>query len=248
MALLDVQGVSRRFGGLVAVDRLSFRVEAGEILAIIGPNGAGKTTLFNLLSGMLAADGGRIRFDGRDITDWPPERRCRAGIGRTFQIMQPFEDLSVLENVATGALFGRRPARSVREALGRAAELCERVGLGERTGWRPSELNPAELKRLELARALATAPRLLLLDEVLGGLTPAEHQQAVRLIRSLRDEDGITILLIDHVMKPVRNLADRVLALNFGRAVAEGRFDEVASHPQVIAAYLGGGEDQAGNR
>lgn len=246
MALLEVQELSRKFGGLVAVDRLSFEARAGEVLAIIGPNGAGKTTLFNLLSGLVAADGGRIRFDGRDITHWTPERRCRAGIGRTFQIMQPFEDLSVLENVATGALFGRRPACSVKEALERAAEACERVGLAERVRWRPSNLNPAELKRLELARALATSPRLLLLDEILGGLTPSEHQRAVGLIRSLRDEDGITILLIDHVMKPVRDLADRVLALNFGRAMAEGSFDEVASNPQVIAAYLGGGQEHAG--
>jgi branched-chain amino acid transport system ATP-binding protein len=244
--ILQVEGLTKRFGGLVAVDGLTFHVEAGEVLALIGPNGAGKTTVFNLISGLLRPDAGRVVFDRVDITRWPPERRARVGIGRTFQLMQPFPELTVLDNVVVGVLFGRRHGTSVARARSEAEAVARRVGLADVLHRPVAGLGVADLKRLELARALATRPRLLLLDEVLAGLTPAEAVEAVQLVRGVRDE-GTTVLLIDHVMRSVRALADRVVVVNFGRKLAEGRFDEVATDPRVVEAYLGA-EDDAEDR
>ncbi len=238
MALLEVSGLSRHFRGLAAVDGLSFTLEAGQTLAIIGPNGAGKTTTFNVLSGLLAPDAGRIAFGGRDMTRWPAHRRCQAGLGRTFQVVQPFEDLCVLENVMVGALFGQRRVASVGAARAEAARLCELVGLSSRRDAAVHDLTVADRKKLEVARALATRPRLLLLDEVMEGLTPAEEREAVQLLRRVR-EQGVTLLLIEHVMSTVRDLSDRVLVMDYGRKLAEGSYAEVSRDPRVVEAYLG---------
>lgn len=235
MALLVVEGVSKRFGGLVAVDRVSFRVEAGEIVGLIGPNGAGKTTLFNLISGLYRPDGGQIFFEGRRVDGLPPHKLCRLGLGRTFQLVQPFADLTSLQNVMVGA-FNR--ARSEAEAARIAWETLGRVGLAEKADWPAAWLTLADRKRLEVARALATGPRLLMLDEVMAGLTPREVDDALALLRQLRDS-GITLLVIEHVMQAVMALCDRVVVLHHGQKIAEGTPGEVARTAQVIEAYLG---------
>lgn len=237
MTLLVATDLVRRFRGLAAVDGLSFDVREGEIMAIIGPNGAGKTTLFNLLSGLLAANTGRVEFDGADITSSRPHRRCHLGLGRTFQLVQPFADLTVLENVMVGALFGGA-GHATGAARADAAALCERVGLGPKRDASVSSLTVADRKRLELARALATRPRLLLLDEIMEGLTPNEERDAVRLVREIRDE-GVTLLLIEHIMSTVRDLSDRVLVMDHGKKIAEGDYAAVSRDPAVIEAYLG---------
>ncbi|HUQ17250.1 MAG TPA: ABC transporter ATP-binding protein, partial [Candidatus Saccharimonadales bacterium] len=234
MTLLVATDLVRRFRGLAAVDSLSFEVREGEVMAIIGPNGAGKTTLFNLLSGLLAANAGRIEFDGADITAARPHRRCHLGLGRTFQLVQPFADLTVLENVMVGALFGGAGSASS-TARANAATLCERVGLGLKRDASVSSLTVADRKRLELARALATRPRLLLLDEIMEGLTPNEEREAVQLVREIRGE-GVTLLLIEHIMSTVRDLSDRVLVMDHGKKIAEGDYAAVSRDPAVIEA------------
>ncbi len=233
--LLAVQGVSKRFGGLVAVQDVSLELEEGEILGLIGPNGAGKTTLFNLISGTLAPSQGRIVFAGQEITGLPPHRICALGIARTFQIARPFARLSVLENVRIGA-FLRHPHPDAAEA--RAREIVDRVGLGRYRDLPAAALTTAGRKRLELARALATEPRLLLLDEVMAGLTPTESQEFVALVRQIREE-GITLLVIEHVMKAIMSLSDRVAVLHHGELIAVDPPDVVARDPRVIEAYLG---------
>lgn len=236
--ILQVEGLTKRFNGLVAVNDLSFHVDEGEILALIGPNGAGKTTVFNLISGLLRPDAGRILFDGQDVTHWTPEERAHRGIGRTFQVMQPFGELTVLENLMVGALYGRGRPRSLGAARAHAEAIGCLVGLGPLLDRPAANLGVADLKRLELGRALAMDPRLLLLDEVLAGLSPTEALEAVETVHRIRNR-GVTILLIDHVMHSVRALADRVVVMNFGQKLAEGTFDAVASNPQVVEAYLG---------
>jgi len=235
--LLRVEQVSKRFGGLLAVDRASFSAEAGRISALIGPNGAGKTTLFAIISGFLRASAGRVVYDGQDITGEPPHRLARRGIARTFQIVQPFAGLTVRENIAVGAHLSR-PARA--NALAAAGEVARTVGLGELLDRPAASLTVAGRKRLELARALAIAPRLLLLDEVLAGLNPSEVRDMVPVIRAIRDR-GMTIVMIEHVMQAVMSLAEHVFVLAEGRIIAEGTPQAVAGDPRVVEAYLGHG-------
>lgn len=238
VSLLALIDITKSFGGLVAIGDVSLEVRQDEILALIGPNGAGKSTTFNVISGLTPPDAGRIVFDNVDITTRKPHERARLGIGRTFQLMQPFHDMTVLENVMVGELFGHTTPKSIAAARRDAAEVCELAGIAALMARDVGELGVADLKRLEVARALATHPRLLLLDEVMAGLTPAEAARAVDMIRRIRS-GGVTVLLIDHVMSGVRDLADRVTVLNFGRKIAEGPFDAVARDPAVIEAYLG---------
>ncbi len=235
-ALLSVQGASRRFRGLVAVDRVSFAVPEGGIFAVIGPNGAGKTTLFNMIAGVLPPDSGTIAFAGERIDGLPPDRICRRGIGRTFQIVRPFPALSVEDNVIIGALLHRGHVGAARE---RAHEVLRRLDLYDKRERRASALTLPDRKRLEMARALATDPKLLLLDEVMAGLRPAEMDRIVATLRALNRESGLTILLIEHVMRAVMALASRILVLHHGAAIAEGLPEQVVRDPAVIDSYLG---------
>jgi branched-chain amino acid transport system ATP-binding protein len=233
--LLEVRGLAKRFGGLQAVRDLSLEVAEGEIVALIGPNGAGKTTAFALVSGFLAPDAGEIRFRGRSIRGLAPYRICALGMARTFQIMRPFPRLSVVRNVTIGAL-GRHAAP--REAEARARAVLAELGLAAKADAPAASLTLAERKRLELARALATEPALLLLDEVMSGLTPSETERLVEEVRAINAR-GIAILLIEHVMRAVMSLAARVVVLNYGERIAEGAPAVVAADPRVIEAYLG---------
>jgi branched-chain amino acid transport system ATP-binding protein len=235
MSMLDVQDVSKSFAGLRALHGVSLTVETGDFLGIIGPNGAGKTTLFSAISGQIAPTSGRVIFDGEDITGWRADRIARTGLVRTFQLMRPFESMTVLDNVAVAAHAHHRRRWAARDA---AAEVISRVGLDQ---WRdrPAVVLPtAGLKRLELARALALRPRLLLLDEVLAGLVPTERAPLIDLLRSLRDE-GITLVFIEHIMAAVMALSDRVLVLHEGRVLAEGTPAQVTADQRVVEAYLG---------
>ena len=235
--LLRVERVSKRFGGLLAVDDVSFSAQAARITALIGPNGAGKTTLFSIISGFLPPSAGRIFHRGMDITGVPPHRLARRGIARTFQIVQPFAGLTVHENIAVGAHLSRRSRAA---ALAAATEVAGVVGLGDLLDRQAASLTVVGRKRLELARALATGPELLLLDEVLAGLNPSELGAMVPVIRALCDR-GITILMIEHVMAAVMSLADHVFVLAEGRIVADGAPRAVVGNPRVVEAYLGHG-------
>lgn len=238
-AILELQNVTRRFGGLVAVSDVSFKLEKGEILGLIGPNGAGKTTLVSLISGTIAPSSGDVLFQGNSIQDLPAYKRARLGIGRTFQIMKPFPGLSVLDNVAVGALFGRaKHGARLKRAREQAAYYLEFVGLGAAMDKRAENLGGPDRKRLELAKALAMQPALLLCDEVMAGLNHVEIDEVIEVIRKVRAE-GISILVIEHVIKAIRSLSDRLLVLHHGQQIAEGAPDKVLSDPAVIEAYLG---------
>jgi branched-chain amino acid transport system ATP-binding protein len=234
--LLQVGGASKRFRGLVAVDQVSFQVPEGSIFAVIGPNGAGKTTLFNMIAGVFSPDGGTITFAGERIDGLRPDRICRRGIGRTFQIVRPFPALSVEENVTIGALLHRYHAA---EARAHAHEVLQRLDLYDKRNQTASSLTLPDRKRLEVARALATDPKLLLLDEVMAGLRPTETDRMVQILRQLNSETGLTILLIEHVMRAVMALASRILVLHHGAAIAEGPPEEVVRDRAVIDSYLG---------
>ncbi|MGA7489537.1 MAG: ABC transporter ATP-binding protein [Xanthobacteraceae bacterium] len=235
-ALLSVDALSKRFRGLLAVDRVSFGVEQGSIFAVIGPNGAGKTTLFNVIAGMFAPDAGAIAFGGERIDGLAPDAICRRGIGRTFQLVRPFPALSVEDNVIIGALLHRR---DVVQARHRAHAVLQQLDLFGKRHQPASALTLPDRKRLEVARALATDPKLLLLDEVMAGLRPAETDRMVAILRELNRETGLTILLIEHVMRAVMVLAARVLVLHHGAMIAEGPPEAVVREPAVVQSYLG---------
>lgn len=234
-ALLSARGVSKRFGGLVAVNDVSFDLHAGDLVSIIGPNGAGKTTLFNLLTGQLAPTAGAVLFDGQDISRLSPNRRARLGLGRTFQISQTLTSLSVLENAMVGAFLHHR---GLREAARRAEEVLHLVGLGDRAGARAGILTLSERRRLEVARAMALDPRVVLLDEVMAGLNPTEVGELVELVERL-NAGGQTFLVIEHNLKVVKRFSRRVIVIERGAKLAEGTADDVLRDPRVVEAYIG---------
>lgn len=238
-ALLKVDGITMAFGGIVAVDRLSFTVAPGEILALMGPNGAGKTTTFHIIAGVHTPTSGSIVFDGKDITRLRPDGRCRAGIGRTFQITQPFAELTVVENVMVGAMPHHR---TMADARAEARHFVDLVGLSERADALAKALSTGQRKRLEMARAIATRPKLLLLDEVTGGVDMKSLPGLIELVMRLRDE-GLTLIVIEHNMRAITELADRAIFMNRGVRMAEGTPAEIARHPEVIELYLGGAAD-----
>jgi branched-chain amino acid transport system ATP-binding protein len=235
MSHLQVKGLTKTFGGLSANQYIDLEVEQGQIIGLIGPNGAGKTTLFNCIAGVYVPDQGQILFNGQDITDWPPERICQAGLARTFQVVKSFGNMTVLENVMVGAFLHHNLTGNASKA---AREVLEKVGLDHRADTMAMNLTIADKKRLELARALATQPNFLMLDEAMAGLTPRETQEAVALVQAL-NADGITILLVEHVMEVVMPISERIAVLDYGRKIAEGPPQEIARNEEVIKAYLG---------
>ena len=235
MTLLEGQNLTKKFGGVVAIDDVSFSVERGEAIGLIGPNGAGKSTLFRTITGVHEPTEGRVFFDDEEITGKAPHEICHRGLAKTHQIVRPFESMTLLENVAVGAEFGGREFDDVRE---RAREMLEFVDLEEYQYSDPGELSVGQLKRLEIARVLATDPELVLFDEVAGGLDPEETEDIVDLIGDIKDE-GKTVFLIDHVMRALMTVSERVMVLNNGRLIAEGTPDEIQNDNEVIEAYLG---------
>ena len=237
MTLLECNGITKRFGGLQALSEVTFTITAGEILGLIGPNGAGKTTLFNVVNGVFPPTQGQVIFRGEDITGLPPYEVARRGIARAYQVVRPLNDLTVTENVMVGACFGRETL-SLSGAAGVAGEVLALVGLEHRADQLAGSLNVAQKKRLEMARALAAKPYLILLDEVLAGLNPTEIDAMLETIRSICRQ-GATILMIEHVMQAVMSVSDRLIVLDYGVLIAEGTPAEVVNNQQVIEAYLG---------
>ena len=237
--MLTLSGVTKRFGGFTALSQVSFEVQEGEILGLIGPNGSGKTTLFNCVSGALAPTAGSVRLRGEEISGLTPDKVCHRGIARTFQIPRPFRKLSILDNVAVAAHYGSNARRSEAQARERAREVLELVGLPTDPDASTALLGAGGLKKLELARALSTGPILLLADESLGGLDPTEMAGAAEMLKRIRRDLGITIVWVEHIMATLMRVVDRVVVLDHGEKLAEGRPQEVAEDPRVVEAYLG---------
>lgn len=241
--MLELVGVVKSFGGIRALDGLSFEVGNGEILGMIGPNGSGKSTAFNVITGMVPIDDGNVIFDGEDITGLSPHQVSRKGVARTFQVVRPFPQLTALENVLAGRLFGGKGSDRDEEARTAAAAVLDRVGLADKAHVTADSFTIVERKWLEVGRALAGTPKLMLLDEFMAGLTPHEIPHAVDLVKSIRDS-GISIVLVEHVIKAITGACDRVIVLDAGRRLAEGTPDAIVNDPAVIEAYLGAGHAQ----
>jgi branched-chain amino acid transport system ATP-binding protein len=239
MTLLSIEAVVKSFAGVVALDHVSFDVGEGEFVGIMGANGAGKTTLFSVIAGNLRANDGSITFDGRRIDRLRPDQISRQGVARTFQIVRPFGNMTVLENVSLGVLYGRRRERSAAVAEAKAGEILDRLGLSDRAQLPAKHLTLAGRKRLEIARSLATEPRLLLLDEVLAGLTPSEAASATDIVRQFHASEKLTILMIEHVTRALMALCQKIVVLHHGQKIAEGTPSEVASDPRTLSVYLG---------
>ena len=234
--LLSVENVTKKFGGLTAVNEVSLHVNEGEIVGLIGANGAGKTTLFNMIAGAYQVSSGRIVFNGQEIQNMPSHKLAKLGIARTYQIVKPFGNLTMLENTMVGAL---QKYPRVEKARKKAEEILELVEMTERKVVRGENLNLPEMKRMEVARALATEPKILLLDEVMAGLNPTDSGKVINLIKKINEESGMTIIIIEHIMKAVMTLSDRIYVLNQGCLIAEGTPEEVSTNPEVIKSYLG---------
>lgn len=238
MQIIEGKGVTKHFGGLAAVVNVDFHINQEEIVGLIGPNGAGKTTFFNLISGALTTTAGVIRFKGENITGLKPHQICKRRVARTFQLVKVFSNMTALENVLLGSLFGASTGTRLPDAKAEAMELLEFVGLSAKQGNLAKDLTIANQKRVEVARALATKPELLLLDEVMAGLTPTEVVQVIELIKKIRDK-GITVFMIEHVMKAIMEISDRIIVLHHGEKIAEGTPEEIATSQEVIKVYLG---------
>ncbi len=238
MALLEIRELTKAFGGLMALWDVTFDVHEGEIVGLIGPNGSGKTTLFNAIMGSLHCNGGCVRFDGEEITGLKPYQICQKGIARTFQLTRPFSGMTVVENVMVGRFFGNKPSLGLERSRREAKDILARVGLSEKLTLPASSLNLLERKRLEVARAIAARPKLLLLDEIMAGLNPTEINVAMSLVREI-NRSGVTLIIVEHVMKALLNISGRVVVLDAGRKIVEGTPEEIVENPDVIRAYFG---------
>jgi branched-chain amino acid transport system ATP-binding protein len=238
MVFLKAENLSKSFGGLQVLSNVSFDVHQGEILGLIGPNGSGKTTLFNLITGFLKPNTGKIIFEGEDITSVQSHHVCQAGIARTFQLVKPFAHMTALQNVMVGRMYGRKPAQSLKEARAESEEILGSIDLGGKKSSVAQSLTLSDRKRLELAKALATRPKLLLIDEMMAGLNLTETEDAIRIIKKIRDS-GITLMVVEHVMRAVLGISDRIMVLNAGEKIAEGAPQEIMRDKGVIEAYLG---------
>jgi len=239
MGVLQIDGLSKSFGGLKAVQNVDFAIDDGEIIGLIGPNGSGKTTTINLLTGFLKPNSGKIIFQGNNIAGLPRYHVCRRGIARTFQLVKPFLEFTALQNVMVGRVYGRESAKSLRSAADESKQYLEKVGLQDKANVLAKDLTLMERKRVELARALAAKPQLLLLDELMAGLNHAEADDAMNLIRKVKEEFNLTILMVEHIVKAIVGLSDRIVVLNMGQKIAEGLPQEVIHNPEVIDVYLG---------